>query len=868
MGRSHVPCKYFRPAPQLAEQDPHAWWRAGIAAVRSALSSMSVPDHVEAIAVSSMNALVLVDANGRSVRPAIMQLDRRAAADAAFLEAELGAEICRVTGNAVAEVGYWLPLLHWLNRNERESLARTSAFMYPNGYFSMRLSGVPSIDRTRAATTLLFDRDRQTWEEQLLDVVGLRGNQLPAVFSPTEVIGTLRPKAARLLGLRSGIPVVAGAMDSVAAALGLGLARRADCAVMFGTVARVGLLSADGTAGPSEPAADIARPAERTAAPRSGIVDCPFPVPGLRWSMSALWGAGTSLQWIADVFHGGKWERVRLPSQPSDLGDLFFSAPTEGESGMAAGVDMGHGSFELSAAGVIGVLAELVERLEEVERSRSCPARRIRVCGRGAHLFAPAVAALLQRPVDAPDEPETDTRGGAVLASTGAGLFADVGVAAAALSGPQARSQPVGDWSAYRTKWRRWCQAKATKSFTHERSGTMTISNQGAQPVKTSSEARPRDPLRLARYSLPTAIVYGAGALEQLPSLLSELGLAYPLLVTDRGLATTGIPGRVGAVLSSAGIKYELFAGVEPDPTTAVADEIGRLLRERGHDSVIGLGGGSPMDAAKAGAAVAASGLPVLDLVGPDKVPCEPLPIIAIPSTAGTGSEVTRFAVLTNVEAGAKASIASMRIMPKFALLDPYLTTGLPRPLTASTGMDALAHAVESYGSVWNNPVSEGMALHAISLVGQHLRAAASGPDDLVARGGMLAASCIAELAANTTRLGLAHALAVPLGATHHVPHGVGVAMMLAPMCAFNEEADGARYERMRVAIGTGEGSMSGAVTALRRDLGLEDRLRDFGVKKEDYERIVALALKSDNVLANPRPVGADELMELLAELQ
>ena len=229
---------------------------------------------------------------------------------------------------------------------------------------------------------------------------------------------------------------------------------------------------------------------------------------------------------------------------------------------------------------------------------------------------------------------------------------------------------------------------------------------------------------------------------------------------------------------------------------------------------------------------------------------------------------MTRFAVLSDRQAGTKVSIASLRIMPTFALLDPSVTTGLPAQLTASTGMDALAHAVESYGSVWNNPISEGMALHAISLVGQHLRVAAKQPTNLVARGGMLAASCIAELAANTTRLGVAHALAVPLGAVRHVPHGVGVAMLLGPMCAFNEEVDPTRYERMMAALGTEHDLMSRAVAALCRDLGLNARLGNFGVQREDYSRIIALALKSDNILANPRQAGADELGHILGQVQ
>lgn len=390
-------------------------------------------------------------------------------------------------------------------------------------------------------------------------------------------------------------------------------------------------------------------------------------------------------------------------------------------------------------------------------------------------------------------------------------------------------------------------------------------------PLEAAPQAgrlRSRDPLRLARYELPTRIVYGEGALDQLPELLGQLGVRHPLIVTDRGLSATSLPSRVSEVLSDAGIDHGLFSEVEPDPTTTVVDRIATLAVERHHDGVIGLGGGSAMDAAKAAAAAAVARVPVAELVGPGKLESDPLPIVAIPTTSGTGSEVTQFAVLSDLTAGAKVSLSSMRLMPAFAVLEPDLTTGLPPALTASTGLDALGHATESYGSVWNNPVSEGMALHAISLVGEHLRTAVHKPGDRIARAGMLAASCIAELAANSTRLGLAHALAVPLGATHHIPHGVGVAMVLRPMAAFNEEAEPARYARVTAMLDPAASRLSSAMGALYDAVGLTARLGDFGVAPEDYDRVIALAMRSDNVRANPRPAGSEELRALLRAAQ
>ena len=376
--------------------------------------------------------------------------------------------------------------------------------------------------------------------------------------------------------------------------------------------------------------------------------------------------------------------------------------------------------------------------------------------------------------------------------------------------------------------------------------------------------ARRRDRLRPVRYALPTTILYGQGVLKELPSLLAEIGVANPLLVTDKGLAATPVPAQVVAVLKSAGIKHSIFDQVESDPSTKLVDFIADLIGTGAHDGVIGLGGGSSMDSAKAAAAAAANSVSSLQLAGPDKVEKTPLPIIAIPTTAGPGSEVTRFAVLTDADAGAKVSIASMKIMPVFAILAPELTVGLPAKLTAGTGLDALGHAIESYGSVWNNPISEGMALQAITLIGQNLPIATKDPTNLEARAGMLAASCIAELAANTTRLGLAHALAVPLGATHHIPHGLAVGMMLIPMCAFNEQVDPERYARIASALEPGSTDIVAALTSLYRDIDMTSRLAEFGVAPEDYDRVIDLAVKSDNVDANPREASRAELAALL----
>lgn len=305
-----------------------------------------------------------------------------------------------------------------------------------------------------------------------------------------------------------------------------------------------------------------------------------------------------------------------------------------------------------------------------------------------------------------------------------------------------------------------------------------------------------------------------------------------------------------------------LYDEVRSDPPTWQAEAVARLLIKDQHDGVIGLGGGSSLDTAKAGAALATNGGAARDYVGRDRLLHDPLPIIAIPTTAGTGSEVTIWSVLTDEETGAKVSIGSTRIMPAVALLDPELTLGLPPRVTAMTGMDALSHAVESYGSVWNHPIAEGLALQAIEAIGAALLRAVERGEDLEARRTMLQASMVAELAANSTRLGLCHALALPLGARHHVPHGLANALLLPHVVAFNTPADPARYARIANALHAVDAAVT--IGDLSARIGTAIPLRDWGIGNEDLESLASMALKSDNVQANPRHADVPELVAIL----
>lgn len=374
---------------------------------------------------------------------------------------------------------------------------------------------------------------------------------------------------------------------------------------------------------------------------------------------------------------------------------------------------------------------------------------------------------------------------------------------------------------------------------------------------------RTRNPARPFEYRLPTEIVFGEGRIRELADHLRAHGLTRPLIVTDRGLRSTGIIDRVETILVEAGLPARVFDAVTSDPLTSTVEEVRDVIAEHGLNGTVGIGGGSSLDVAKAAAALATNPGAPQAYVGREKLTHDPLPIVAVPTTAGTGSEVTIWSVLTDAQTGAKVSIGSVRIMPRVALLDPELTYGLPPAITAATGMDALSHAVESYGSVWNHPIAESLALRAIELVGQHLRPAVSNGADPMARRGMLMASLISELAANSTRLGLCHALALPLGANHHVPHGVANALLLAPVADFNAAAAPDRYRIIATLLGAPDDAAI-AIDRLRGDIGITDGLAAWNVRPDDFGRIVAMALKSDNCQANPREAGEQELTALL----
>lgn len=374
-------------------------------------------------------------------------------------------------------------------------------------------------------------------------------------------------------------------------------------------------------------------------------------------------------------------------------------------------------------------------------------------------------------------------------------------------------------------------------------------------------------------FSAPGVLEFGIGVVENVGPALGSKGFSRALLVSDPGVAAAGILGRVMDSLSGAGLKFDVFHDVEPNPQTLTVDRALDLYVRARCDIVIGVGGGSPLDVAKGVAILATNGGSMGDYEGMGRVSAAPAPTAAIPTTAGTGSEVTQFVVISDRARRAKMTIGSDLVPPRWVWADPGLTVGMPPALTAATGLDALTHAIESYTNTVVNPVADCLALEAVRLTGRNLRLAVEDGSDLEARYGMLLASTMAGLAFTRTRLGIAHALAHPLGAFFDLPHGVVNAVLLPHVMQFNAPACPERMAVVARALDAATDRVSRreaasmAVAAVRRlcaDVGIPLGLRELGVTEEALPDITEQALRSGNVQVNPRPVTPEELVAIL----
>ncbi|MEV0280802.1 iron-containing alcohol dehydrogenase [Streptomyces sp. NPDC050610] len=383
----------------------------------------------------------------------------------------------------------------------------------------------------------------------------------------------------------------------------------------------------------------------------------------------------------------------------------------------------------------------------------------------------------------------------------------------------------------------------------------------------------------IANLSLPRLLRIGRGAADELGEVVKGLGLSRPLVVTDAFLAGTGAAAQLAATLKKAGLHPLVFSGTVPDPTTDSLAPGVHALREHRADSVIGFGGGSPMDTAKALALLGVQGGHMRDYKAPRVNLGPALPVIAVPTTAGSGSEATQFTIVTDSESDEKMLCAGPAFLPLAAVVDVELTMSMPPRLTADTGIDALTHAVEAYVSRKANPFADSLARTAIGAIGRHLRRAYADGGDAEAREAMMLAATQAGIAFSNSSVALVHGMSRPIGAHFHVAHGLSNAMLFPAVTAFSVDAAPGRYADCARALGVATAEDGDATAADRLVRALRELCTDlevptpaaYGIDKDEWVRLTPLmaeqALASGSPANNPKSPTAEEIQRLYAEI-
>lgn len=376
----------------------------------------------------------------------------------------------------------------------------------------------------------------------------------------------------------------------------------------------------------------------------------------------------------------------------------------------------------------------------------------------------------------------------------------------------------------------------------------------------------------MGKFSNPTEIIYGTGALQQLSSILQRERARKVLVITDPGVLGAGLVRLVEDEIKKTEAYVEVFSEVEPNPSVDTVEKAFIRLAAMGADIMVAIGGGSAIDVAKAVGVLAANGRKITDYEGIDTFENPIPPLIAIPTTAGTGSEVTIFTVVTDTLRDYKITIGSRKLAAAYAIADPALTITMPQKITAYTGLDALVHAIESYTSIMAYPLTEALALEAIRVISGNLRQAVYHGHNLEVREKMLYGSLLAGLAFNNTRLGNVHAMSHPVSALFGVAHGVANSILLPHVMEFNVYAVPEKFCKIAEAMGystAGRPLMEGAklaiqaVKSLSADIGIPKSLRDVGVKEEAIPQMVRDAMKSGNIAVNPRKTSEEDVRSL-----
>lgn len=377
----------------------------------------------------------------------------------------------------------------------------------------------------------------------------------------------------------------------------------------------------------------------------------------------------------------------------------------------------------------------------------------------------------------------------------------------------------------------------------------------------------------LYRITVPRTVVTGAGSASDLPNVVASLGATSALVVTDRLLVERGVVGPAIEMLREAGVLAGVYDGVVTEPTVPYVTDVVELLRSSGGDAFVALGGGSAIDTAKAASAILEESEPLATFEGYGRFSKAYVPVVAVPTTAGTGSEVTRVAVITDTDRDVKMLFVDDALLPAAAVVDPALTVSCPPAVTASAGMDALSHAIEAYVSRRAQPFTDALALSAARLIAGSIRTAMADGADMTARSRMMDGQLQAGLAFSNASVALVHGMSRPLGAVFGVPHGIANAMLLPVVTRYSLEGAPARYDDLARVLweaypyeDDADRSAADFVERLAADLGIPT-LGGFGVDNASFERslekLASDAIASGSPANNPRVPTHAEIVEL-----
>lgn len=380
--------------------------------------------------------------------------------------------------------------------------------------------------------------------------------------------------------------------------------------------------------------------------------------------------------------------------------------------------------------------------------------------------------------------------------------------------------------------------------------------------------------MQAKEFLAPKAIQYGEGALENSGEKMKALG-KKALFVTDQTMTKVGYVDKVVTILKESGIDYALYNEVNSEPTDKMVTTGVKIYQENNCDFIISLGGGSPMDAAKAIGLMATNPGEITDYMGQNKVKTQLPPVVAIPTTSGTGTEATKFTIITDTENDVKMLIGSPYLMPEMAVVDPLLTATVPPKITAATGIDALTHAIEAYTSVKNQPLTDNLALSAIRRISRYLRRAWANGDDREARSEMMLGSMEAGMAFANSSVTLVHGMSRPIGAVFHVPHGVSNAVLLPACMGFAVLGIPERFKDVAIAMGVNTQGLSDleaaregvtAVTELCKDIEIPT-ITQLGIEKDEFmdkaPKMAQDAIASGSPNNTARKPSAEEIIEL-----